>query len=180
MQYNLGEFGGAEFRPVYLSISQNLLFSLEFYIMTKKKEYFYVIYGKFYSISSLLRFDKQRLIVMVSLAKSWLSPRPRTKAKMVTGLVATLSCYLVPRNNQTPNTDKVVIENYIPILNLFLPRRVDLNSTGFLDFHLASLSTEMFWKMPRDTCTCLVAQLCPTLCNPINYNPPGSSVHGIL
>jgi hypothetical protein len=70
MQYNLGEFGGAEFRPVYLSISQNLLFSLEFYIMTKKKEYFYVIYGKFYSISSLLRFDKQRLIVMVSLAKS--------------------------------------------------------------------------------------------------------------
>jgi hypothetical protein len=63
---------------------------------------------------------------------------------MVTGLVATLSCYLVPRNNQTPNTDKVVIENYIPILNLFLPRRVDLNSTGFLDFHLASLSTEMF------------------------------------
>ena len=26
----------------------------------------------------------------------------------------------------------------------------------------------------------LVAQLCPTLCNPMDYNPPGSSVHGIL
>ena len=26
----------------------------------------------------------------------------------------------------------------------------------------------------------LVAQLCPTLCNPMDCNPPGSSVHGIL
>ena len=25
-----------------------------------------------------------------------------------------------------------------------------------------------------------VAQLCPTLCNPMNCSPPGSSVHGIL
>ena len=23
-------------------------------------------------------------------------------------------------------------------------------------------------------------QLCPTLCDPMNYSPPGSSVHGIL
>ena len=27
---------------------------------------------------------------------------------------------------------------------------------------------------------CLVAQLCPTLCDPMDYSPPGSSVHGIL
>ena len=26
----------------------------------------------------------------------------------------------------------------------------------------------------------LVAQLCLTLCNPLDYSPPGSSVHGIL
>ena len=26
----------------------------------------------------------------------------------------------------------------------------------------------------------LIAQLCPTLCNPMDYNPPDSSVHGIL
>ena len=26
----------------------------------------------------------------------------------------------------------------------------------------------------------LVAQLCPTLCNPMDCRPPGSSVHGIL
>ena len=30
------------------------------------------------------------------------------------------------------------------------------------------------------SCMCLVAQLCPTLCDPMDWNPPGSSVHGIL
>ena len=25
---------------------------------------------------------------------------------------------------------------------------------------------------------CLVPQLCPTPCDPMDYNPPGSSVHG--
>ena len=29
-------------------------------------------------------------------------------------------------------------------------------------------------------CVCLVAELCLTLCNPIDCSPPGSSVHGIL
>ena len=27
---------------------------------------------------------------------------------------------------------------------------------------------------------CLVTHSCPTLCNPMDYSPPGSSVHGIL
>ena len=27
-------------------------------------------------------------------------------------------------------------------------------------------------------CICLVARLCPTLCNPMDCSPPGSSVHG--
>ena len=29
-------------------------------------------------------------------------------------------------------------------------------------------------------CACLVAQLCLTLCNPMDCSPPGSSVHGIF
>ena len=29
-------------------------------------------------------------------------------------------------------------------------------------------------------CTCAVAQLCPTLCDPRDCSPPGSSVHGII
>ena len=31
-----------------------------------------------------------------------------------------------------------------------------------------------------DKCVCLVAQLCPILCDPMGCSPPGSSVHGIL
>ena len=30
------------------------------------------------------------------------------------------------------------------------------------------------------TVRCLVTQLCPTLCDPMDCRPPGSSVHGIL
>lgn len=69
---------------------------------------------------------------------------------MGTSLVAILSWNMVPRNKQTPNTDKVVMDNGIPVLNPFLPRRVDSNSTGFLNFHLAPFSTEMFRKMTED------------------------------
>ena len=29
-------------------------------------------------------------------------------------------------------------------------------------------------------CACLVTQSCPTLCDPMDCSPPGSSVHGIL
>jgi len=29
-------------------------------------------------------------------------------------------------------------------------------------------------------CEVLVAQLCPTLCDPMDCSPPGSSFHGIL
>ena len=29
-------------------------------------------------------------------------------------------------------------------------------------------------------CACLIAQSCPTLCNPMDRSPPGSSVHGIF
>ena len=30
-----------------------------------------------------------------------------------------------------------------------------------------------------DPCCCSVVQLCPALCDPIGFSPPGSSVHGI-
>ena len=32
----------------------------------------------------------------------------------------------------------------------------------------------------KDAVLCLAAQSCPTLCDPMDYSPPGSSVHGIL
>ena len=35
------------------------------------------------------------------------------------------------------------------------------------------------WHIDFFSCCCLVAQLCLTLCNPMDYSPRGSSVHGI-
>ena len=29
-------------------------------------------------------------------------------------------------------------------------------------------------------CVCLVTQSCPTLCDPLDHNPPGYSLHGIF
>ena len=49
------------------------------------------------------------------------------------------------------------------------------------DRHLLNLSYYQAAVTP--TCACLHAkslQSCPTLCNPMDCNPPGSSVHGIL
>ena len=37
-----------------------------------------------------------------------------------------------------------------------------------------------FGKMLRINVLCLVAQSCPTLWEPMDCSPPGSSVHGIL
>ena len=37
------------------------------------------------------------------------------------------------------------------------------------------------WDLFKINCFhCLVAQLCPTLCDPVDCSPPGSSVHGIF
>ena len=41
-----------------------------------------------------------------------------------------------------------------------------------MDFENIKLSK---WKKKM-----LVIQLCPTLCNPVDCSPPGSSVHGIF
>ena len=39
------------------------------------------------------------------------------------------------------------------------------------------MDTSPYGKCPR--CCCLVAKSCPTVCDPMDCNPPGSSVHGI-
>ena len=38
----------------------------------------------------------------------------------------------------------------------------------------------LIFPSPRDTCVHEVAQLCLTLCNPMDCSPPGPSVHGIF
>ena len=54
-----------------------------------------------------------------------------------------------------------------------------------LSTHLVGNPTQVFTLVICFTgcsypcCNCLVAQLCPTLCDPVNCSPPDSSVHGI-
>ena len=43
---------------------------------------------------------------------------------------------------------------------------------------LVCVSCVCVWCMC--VCVCVVAQSYPTLCDPVNCSPPGSSVHGIL
>ena len=38
----------------------------------------------------------------------------------------------------------------------------------------------MYHPMILSLHVCLIAQSCPILCDPLDYNPPGSSVHGFL
>ena len=43
------------------------------------------------------------------------------------------------------------------------------------------LTVKVCVKLPVNVCVCvLVAKSCPTLCDPMDCSPPGSSVHGIL
>ena len=42
------------------------------------------------------------------------------------------------------------------------------------DIALVNRLEKMFIK------NCLVAKLCPTICNPMDYSPPDSCVHGIF
>ena len=55
-------------------------------------------------------------------------------------------------------------------LHLYIPLSHVVTSSQ----HPLTLYSHMFITICSD------AQLCPTLCNPTDYSPPGSSVHGIL
>ena len=52
-------------------------------------------------------------------------------------------------------------------------------------FREALYANKLWWEVPhngarlRACYCCLVAQLCPTLLDPMDCSPPGSSVHGI-
>ena len=61
---------------------------------------------------------------------------------------------------------------------LLLPLITDLST----DQHLPAGASFSLWllkqKLHSRVVLCLVAQSCPTLCNPMDCSPPGSSVHG--
>ena len=45
---------------------------------------------------------------------------------------------------------------------------------------MAKRNLEVGAPLPSGVCACICTQSCPTLCNPMNCGPPGSSLHGIF
>ena len=69
-----------------------------------------------------------------------------------------------------------------PPQGIFLTRGSNSCLLCLLHWQEGSLPLAPTWKPVCRCvymCCCIVAKLCPTLCNPMDYSPPGSSVHGI-
>ena len=105
------------------------------------------------------------------------------------------------REKALENTPTVVVLRVRSHRAIVVSTPATRTAPAALTTHLASLSSKHprtesiriagnalgFWKCSPFISVCvrmcggvLVAQLCPTLCDPIDYSPPGSSVHGIL
>ena len=56
------------------------------------------------------------------------------------------------------------------------PQPPSSGNVGLCLYFPSAVNTGHLWKIVK----VFVAQSCPTLCNPMDCNPPGSSVHGIL
>ena len=79
------------------------------------------------------------------------------------------------------NTGKASLEQ--PLLYMvttileFQWRNISLGETSFYDTNIV---VEQKLSLGKAKMKVLVAQLCLTLCNPMDCSPPGSSVHGTL
>ena len=71
----------------------------------------------------------------------------------------------------------------MPIECSHIPQSCYLNhyKYGRLDSNIEYKNVSLILALWRTKCVCvLVAQLCPTLCDPMDCSPPGFFVHGIL
>jgi len=73
----------------------------------------------------------------------------------------------------------------MPLVIMFVKYHGRAGSSS--DISEKSYSYMMIFRIGLCVCVCvhtrecvLVTQLCPTLCDPMDYSPPGSPVHGIL
>ena len=61
------------------------------------------------------------------------------------------------------------------------PEKFIFQDSSHVSLLLWRLLRSVFLDHPLCVCMCVwVAQLCPTLCNSMDYSLPGSSVHGVL
>ena len=69
------------------------------------------------------------------------------------------------------------------IICVWKRRKNNFNHTACSHMIPRALSLSSLWILPwkKKCCVlCICAQLCPTLCGPMDCSPPGSSVHGIF
>ena len=94
----------------------------------------------------------------------------------MTTKISALSFQLLISPSQYPNTS---IKNLSLIPNSFLSS-YSLTPCHLIYFFvsLAPFLTDSQQKSIIYNQLCLVTQLCPILCDPMDYSPPGSSVHG--
>ena len=78
-----------------------------------------------------------------------------------------------------------VVASFLLILFPFLEKKAKQKQRRTL--HTPPFTTSksnilrlLTWRWEIKVCKLFVAQSCPTPCNPMNYSPPGSSVHGIF
>ena len=75
------------------------------------------------------------------------------------------------------------LPSFKPLLWIYFPHLLLASWDGNLDFDFQLFFPTpvfSFWKILLEHCWYLVAQSCPTLCDPLDCSPPASSVHGIL
>ena len=88
------------------------------------------------------------------------------------------SCLLLVYSVSGQNKERKVF-NVLPSL---FSDRFWVTCTVLWSFTCRKFSTgnKILTVLKNSSVLCLVAQLCPTLCDPMGCSPPGSSVHGIL
>ena len=67
-----------------------------------------------------------------------------------------------------------------PQYNDWERQQFDVSGPHFLYLEIRIKKNSFLWELSENIHKVLVAVLCPTLYDPMNCSPPGSSVHGIL
>ena len=99
---------------------------------------------------------------------------------------------MLPKSEQSASHMVPITYSTYSFYSIFYAPSLFLNTHGYVCIHTQHTHTHTHTHIHRHTHThiyillsvliacVLVTQLCPTLCDPMDRSPPGSSVHGIL
>ena len=124
----------------------------------------------------------------------WTSQPPYCEEQMFISKLPT-PCYFCYSSQKElrhviPPSITVISFYILPIMNMYSNFFISLPTFAILCFFFCILmdvkwylTVVLIWislmiVILSNTCGCLVAQSCPTLCDPIDCSLPGSSVHG--